>query len=308
MKTSSFIGSNKNAGKTTALNFVLKKLSEQNKELIITSIGINGEGTDQFIGRKKPFIKIYQNNLFITAKEHIKSVQGLISVLDVYSPPTFSKVFVLCRALTSFDIVLEGPNSKLEILNLKNKLEINFLNFELLIDGSIDRQFLGDPQISDKIYFSLLLNSHKEQQLKVSNYITALKLPVYQNELKTSDNNFKSLLLNSSGEVVYTSDTLAFLDEALIDKIKLSKDEQVLVLKSALIDSLAYKLKPYKKLKIVLENFTLLRYEKNYGLDLYLLNKTPDVDFFYKYDDLSSKLILPPGIDIYRKDLHEVRV
>jgi len=40
MKTFSFIGSNKNAGKTTAFNYVFREFYQKKIETIVTSIGI----------------------------------------------------------------------------------------------------------------------------------------------------------------------------------------------------------------------------------------------------------------------------
>ncbi len=72
MKTLTFIGSDKNAGKTTAFNFVYKKLQNahcQSARICMTSTGISGEAEDKFTGRNKPFVDIFKNTYFITSSQ-----------------------------------------------------------------------------------------------------------------------------------------------------------------------------------------------------------------------------------------------
>ena len=48
METLAFIGSDKNAGKTTVFNFVYQKMHAADTMVCLTSIGINGEPVDTY--------------------------------------------------------------------------------------------------------------------------------------------------------------------------------------------------------------------------------------------------------------------
>ena len=56
-KTLSIVGMAKNAGKTTAMNFLIEEAMDEGVALGITSIGRDGESQDLVTGTEKP--KIY---------------------------------------------------------------------------------------------------------------------------------------------------------------------------------------------------------------------------------------------------------
>ncbi|KKS25492.1 MAG: hypothetical protein UU83_C0005G0001, partial [Candidatus Jorgensenbacteria bacterium GW2011_GWF2_41_8] len=202
--TISFIGSDKNAGKTTALNFVYQKLKKENLSLkgnrnkgnsnktnnnvVITSVGINGEEFDNYESSKqykylKPEITIYNNDLFITASYHLEQLNGHYQILHIFDRPKFNKPLVLGRMLFDSKLILEGPNEKNELLEVKKYLlnieniTLNQLHF-FLIDGSIDRQFLAHPQVSDYFFFSLLLCNRPQQINKAKNLLAPLSFAI----------------------------------------------------------------------------------------------------------------------------------
>ncbi len=158
MQTYSFIGADKNAGKTTMLNFVYDRLYKDHKRICLTSIGINGEEKDNYEGHPKPRIKIKKNSFFITQKDHLTDLPGFYQTEKIFTQPTYKDTFILGKALFDLSLVLEGPNEKREILKIKEELPKNLL---LLIDGSIDRQFLGDPTISDAFYFAISIDQSR---------------------------------------------------------------------------------------------------------------------------------------------------
>jgi len=117
METWSFIGSDKNAGKTTALNFVHRRLHEQRKgPLCLTSIGINGEPVDNYENRPKPQFPVYRDEYFISATEHLAKLPEQFEILRRFAPPAFSKSYLLSRSRNDFELVVEGPNDKRQLL------------------------------------------------------------------------------------------------------------------------------------------------------------------------------------------------
>ncbi|MBF0297155.1 MAG: hypothetical protein HQK51_00425 [Oligoflexia bacterium] len=292
----SFIGSDKNAGKTTSLNFVYQKLKSENQfitssncDFVVTSVGINGEEFDtyeSFDRHKflKPDITIYRNDYFITATDHLKQLNGQYQIVHVFDGPKFNKPLMLGRMLYDGKLILEGPNEKEELLEIKKYLDQAFnpdsnLCF-FLIDGSIDRQFLAHPQISDYFFFSLLLSNRQEQINKANNLLTPLSFKTCSSELKCffinhlSSEQIKSLLIyedennnknnnkknknKNNFSVLYKGTEIAFLDDDLRKCcIKYSTNKTYLYLNSALTKSLSCTLAPFEKMDIILDNFTL---------------------------------------------------
>ena len=66
----SIVGLQKNTGKTVSLNYVLDRLPVESKRIAVTSIGIDGETTDQVTRTKKPEIYLRQGMYFGTSEMH----------------------------------------------------------------------------------------------------------------------------------------------------------------------------------------------------------------------------------------------
>jgi hypothetical protein len=282
-----------------------------NETLVVTSIGINGESLDQFSGQKKPLVQIYKNNFFITAQVHLKKHQGQVEVIKVFVPPEVSKVLVLAKALVNFSIVLEGPNSSNEVVYLKSDLENFYPQSVFLIDGSIDRQFLAHPSISDGLYFSVYLSEQREQIKKVNAYFRALSLPQYKFNFQIPDSeDFKTQILDFAGKVLYQSQLSAFMDEELISFLKsTSVKDFVVLLNSSLTDSLVQKLKAVTHAPVVLTHFTLYQAEHFDSLNLFLRQVCPVQTYFYKQEgQVTAYEKLPPGVNLFRGDLDEIRI
>ena len=123
LKTICFIGSDKSAGKTTAMNLVYKKIKKQNNSpIILSSIGINGESYDSLESIPKPKITIHSQDYFISEAHHLKEHLGKYKILEVFGPPHFKKNYILAKASIKFTPVLEGPNEKNEYIKMLSSL------------------------------------------------------------------------------------------------------------------------------------------------------------------------------------------
>jgi hypothetical protein len=248
METISFCGTGKNSGKTTALNFVYKKLYP--KKIIITSIGINGEPIDSFDGKIKPEIKILPGTMIITTPTWLQNHTGKYKTIDTFIPPLFSKTYILARAILQFDVVLEGPNSKQQILNLKKELQTSLSDHIFLIDGSIDRQFIADQDITDSFCFSI--NSKNSSLYNTLDFQVCskekLKVIISKSTVKT-----KSLLF-SDEKVIFKGNQVPSIDNELLTAIT-TNPKATLYLNGGLTSNFVNKIPTTTK--IILENFTL---------------------------------------------------
>ena len=101
METYCFIGSDKNAGKTTALNFIYDSLCRKDcpPPLCLTGIGINGERVDNFDGSAKPEVRLRVGSHFLTHARHLEDHNGQYRTLQEwencisYATPTSCSYF-----------------------------------------------------------------------------------------------------------------------------------------------------------------------------------------------------------------------
>ena len=327
MRTLSFIGSDKNAGKTTILNFVYRKLREKSKEttpVCLASIGINGEDIDFYENKHKPRLSLKKGSSFITSGEHLQEFTGKYEILHNFTRPDFKKVYVLGKCLFDFQMILEGPNNKQEILRMKKKVRELLPNSDLLIDGSVDRQFLAHPAVSDAFYFAVLISKREAQVQKAKDLLFALFLHVCSQKQKDlvkdrRAEETRSLLFGENNELLYQSKIIPFLDTKLHRLcLKCKNTKRTLYLNGALSKSLCSLLAPLKKLTIILDNFTLYQnisvndnHGKTFRPRLLILNPVKVKKIFLKQETSRYTLSVPENIPVYnlfREDLHEIRI
>lgn len=312
MKTYSFIGTDKNAGKTTVFNFVYERLREKNAKVCLTSAGINGEEFDNLEGHIKPKIIIHKNGFFVTSTDQLKNLGESYKKIQAFIPPHFKKNYILGKMLKNTPLILEGPNEKNELLKLKKYINDNISPDYLMIDGSVDRQFLGDPKISDEFFFAILTSRRLEQQRKAEDFIYSLSLkPCNKKILEFIDKNAKrdtkSILFDPNGKIIYHGTKIPFLDASLKEIcLKRKNSKLFLYLNGALSKTLASSLSGVKNLHIILDNFTQyqsirVKDEPNKAFLPALEVKNPVnlAKIFIKEEEGSTRLRLPSRISVY---------
>ena len=318
MKTTAFIGSDKNAGKTTVYNFIYNRLTEkgcEKKPICLTSTGINGEPFDTFEGHPKPSIVIYRNSYFITTDAQLKDYTRHYEIIERLKGPDFSDHYILGRCARDFHIVLEGPNRKDELMHAKQIIESHIPQTCLLIDGSIDRQFLGHPDISDEFFFSILISDRKEQRNKALALLASLRIPLCSFEHKDLIQNHlrketKSLLFCENHDLLFHGRQIPFLDESLKKRCEsIGKGHGLLYLRGSLSRRLSGFLAGFKNLHIILDNFTCFQdisdhQIKSSGLlkRLSLFHPVKVLGIFLRRDTertSADSLDLPDNIPIY---------
>lgn len=327
MRTLSFIGSDKNAGKTTAFTYYYYQLYKRipnHSTICLTSIGINGEPVDSYENEEKPAIRVFPNTLFITAGEHLSELIGLYRVNATFTERVFSKTYVLATALDSFNVILEGPNDKAAILEMKDRLEQLDNKLYCLIDGSIDRQFLGHPDISDGICFALLLSDRQQQLKKASDLLTALLMEQCNSDISTlikthHNEGTKSLLCSTNGELIYCGHQIPFLDEELKKSCLDAKDDHcVLYLDGSLAGRLYHFLAPFSRMQVVLDNYTCYQNisvqkapGKTFKPGLFVFHSVPLDCLFIRQEANHQSFNFPvniPVYDLFRDESHEIGI
>ena len=109
-RTLSITGMAKNTGKTLALNYLLGQLRLHGKTVAVTSIGIDGEKTDQVTQTEKPEIELCEGTFFVTSEYHYRQRLLLSEIIDLSDDSTSLGRLVTARVLQAAGIPCERMN------------------------------------------------------------------------------------------------------------------------------------------------------------------------------------------------------
>jgi len=131
------IGSKKNAGKTTFLNYALESLRPETGVAYL-SAGVDGEKTDAVFGHPKPQITAKKGDLLITAETAMSPSEASFEILNVYPSKTTLGRLVLLRTLREGRVELIGPENNSQLSAILSDLE-RHKAATILVDGAVDR-------------------------------------------------------------------------------------------------------------------------------------------------------------------------
>lgn len=183
----STIGLEKNVGKTVTLNYILKRLNKLGTKIALTSIGIDGEISDQVTKTVKPEIEIFPGTIFITSEKHYKMKRLTSEIIGVSEKTTSLGKLVTARALTSGKVLLSGPPNTAWIKEIIRDTLAENVDI-VIIDGALSRLSVGSPIITEGIILatgaavSINLN---EVVKKTRHLINLLNLPTVTKEEKS---------------------------------------------------------------------------------------------------------------------------
>lgn len=153
-KSISFVGTEKNTGKTETLNYVLSRLcSFSNTQIGITSIGIDGEKIDQVTKTSKPEIIIHPNTIFATSEILYSQKQITSNILSLSKRSTALGKLVYAQAISSGKVVLGGASNTIWLKEVIEEIK-NFGSDIVLVDGALSRMSFGSPSITEAMILS----------------------------------------------------------------------------------------------------------------------------------------------------------
>ena len=144
----SIIGTEKNTGKTECLNYVLGRLQHTGKRVGVTSIGIDGEQTDQVSQTAKPEIALYKNMLFATSEKHYKMRQIVSEVVGIGREATGLGRVVTAKTHSSGKVLLSGPATNAALGRLMDDMRLQHGVDLCLVDGALSRKSAASPALS----------------------------------------------------------------------------------------------------------------------------------------------------------------
>lgn len=157
----SIIGMCKNAGKTTALNRIIRESARAQKRLALTSIGRDGEDQDLVTGTKKPGIYIPEDTLIATASDlvvrHCDVTREILDTTGIFTPMGEVVIF---RARSAGNVQLAGPSMTSQLAAVRE--DFFRLGADLvLIDGALSRKSLCSRQVTEATVLCTGASYHK---------------------------------------------------------------------------------------------------------------------------------------------------
>ena len=136
-RTVFIVGSRKNAGKTTFLNYALNRL-RGGAPLGALSVGVDGEALDQVFGNPKPQIRAERGDLLLCAETALAAADLHYEILNVYPFRTAIGRPVLLRALRPGRAEISGPENNEQLREILSDMRRHGAG-TVLVDGAVDR-------------------------------------------------------------------------------------------------------------------------------------------------------------------------
>ena len=138
-KTTFIVGSEKNAGKTTFLNYALNKLRAQDTRLAFLSTGVDGEREDAVFGNAKPRIPVKPGELVVTSQSALNASDAGFEILHLFESRTVLGKTALARIRREGCMEITGPQSNSQLAGIIAVLRGDFGAQTILVDGAASR-------------------------------------------------------------------------------------------------------------------------------------------------------------------------
>lgn len=175
------IGLSKNAGKTVALNHVIRAAAERGIPLGLVSTGRDGEVEDAITELPKPRIWAPDGAVLATAMGALPACEAKLDLLRELPLSTpFGRV-VLCRVVEAGQVLLIGPGSRNRVATVLAHLEVEGAQLSL-VDGSFDRIAAAAPDVTGRVVLAAgaAYSAQEGETLsQVAHVLEAFDLPVW---------------------------------------------------------------------------------------------------------------------------------
>ena len=184
-KSCSIVGLEKNTGKTECFNYVLKRLPLDKKRIAVSSIGIDGETTDQVTKTAKPEIFLREGIYFGTSEKHYLMKRLSAELLEITNENTSLGNIIIGRALTPGKILLSGPSSTVGLRRWMDEMKKYDIDLTI-IDGALSRMSLASPTVSE----SMILATGAAYSANINTLVqkTAFVVQMINLDLTSEDN------------------------------------------------------------------------------------------------------------------------
>lgn len=139
-KTTYILGNEKNAGKTTILNYLLRILRASGNSPAFLSIGVDGESHDTLSGKPKPPVFAENGDIVITTESALLTTDCAYKILEAFKIGTVLGRLIAVRISSPGRIELIGPENNQQLGYLLEYLRGIKNDISILIDGAFNRK------------------------------------------------------------------------------------------------------------------------------------------------------------------------
>ena len=183
-RTLSITGMAKNTGKTVTLNYLLDQLRGRGVRVGVTSIGIDGEKTDQVTQTEKPEIELYEGTMFVTSEYHYRQRMLLSEIVDLSDESTSLGRLVTARVLQPGKVILSGPATTGGVRKVLDRMGEYGVGLTI-VDGALSRKSHAAPTVTDGLILSTgaaLAPDLNTVVKKTSELHNLMQLPEYETD------------------------------------------------------------------------------------------------------------------------------
>lgn len=212
-KSCSIVGLEKNTGKTECFNYVMQRLPLDKIRVAVSSIGIDGETTDQVTKTAKPEIFLREGVYFGTSEKYYLTKLLTSELLEISDENTSLGNIVIGKALTPGKLLLSGPSSTNGLRRWMNEMRKYDIDFTI-IDGALSRLSLASPAVSE----SMILATGAAYSANINTLVqkTAFVVQMINLEL-TSQENHDTFININNGVWAIDADNDFDIEKRLVD-------------------------------------------------------------------------------------------
>lgn len=250
-KTLSIVGMAKNAGKTTALNYLIEEAMDDGVVLGITSTGRDGESTDLVTGTDKPRVFLETGTIVSVPVKLYDLADAGLEILRMTNYSTALGQIMLCRVAESGYVQIAGPVNTKDHKKMCQEM-LAYGAEIILIDGAIDRKSIAAPDTSDAIILStgaVLSRSIKKVVEETAHIVGLYQLP----ELEEGDVRDKILsqkdtdrIMLIKGDKIEALDLKTGLSAGKFLDAAIDEDAECIYIPGALTNSVISDIHPSK--------------------------------------------------------------
>ena len=259
----SIIGMVKNAGKTTALNYLIEEAMDEGIKLGITSTGRDGETVDVVTGTDKPKVYAHRGTIVTVPTSLYAFAEAGLEIVKMTDFWTSIGQLMLCRVAESGYVQIAGPVAREQQKKLCNEIKEMGVDM-ILIDGAVDRKSVAAPDASDAVIISTgaaLSRSQKKCIEETAHMVHIYRIPQLENrevreKIRNSIHLKKILVIGEDGikplELLTGIGAGKYLDQAITD------ETQYIYIPGAFTESVIEDVNPekFKKATFVLKDPT----------------------------------------------------
>ena len=185
----SVVGLGKNTGKTECLRYIIKRLSEKQKTIAVTSIGIDGESIDRVTATPKPEIHLEKGMYFTTVGAYYLQKRFTAEICHVEENATVLGKMLTARALEQGQLVIAGPTDTLSLQRWVTNTLQRFPVDICLVDGAVSRLSPASPAVTQSMVLATgaAYSAHLKTLVDKTRFVyDILQLPVASQTVKKS--------------------------------------------------------------------------------------------------------------------------